>query len=215
MAASDETVTVPEPVAAIVRRYRRVERPLSAAVALLAGLAGAGALVVLPLGQAVVVAAVVLVGLRAPVVRRTGRLELTTDIPPEAVWVDFGSATPPVLAFQWGVADTVRPTGDGGRYEFTYLFGLRSLRMETELREGEADGTYELVVTAASRPWATYTVSARTEGERTAVDVELASDRRFGLRRLPQWVVAERYREAALEAQGYTVRSRESSLGPR
>lgn len=212
VAETEENVEIPAAVTDLAGRYRRIERPLSGGLALLVGLLGAGALVVLPLGQAVVVAAVVLVAARAPVVRRTGRLVLATDIPPEAVEVDFRSATPPVLPFQWGVADSVQRTPDGGRYEFAYLFGLRSVTMETAI--GETEEGFELTVTAADRPWATYTVSTRKDGDRTLVEVELSSDRRFGLRRVPQWLVAERYREAAFEIQGYRVVERESSLGP-
>jgi hypothetical protein len=212
VADNDESVEIPAAVADLAARYRRVERPLSGGLALLVGLLGAGALVVLPLGQGVVVAAVVLVAARAPVLRRTGRLVLATDIPPEAVEIDLRSATPPVLPFQWGVADSVRRTADGGRYEFVYLFGLRSVTMETAV--ADTDERLELTVTGADRPWATYTVTTREDGDRTLVEVELASDRRFGLRRVPQWLVAERYREAALEAQGYSVVEREGSVGP-
>ncbi len=209
---ADNSVAIPDEVAALARRYRRIERPLSGAVALSVGVLGIAALTVLPLSRGVLVVAVLVVAVRAPLLRRTGRTVLATDIPPDAVAVDFGSATPPVLPFQWGVADTVKRTSDGGRYEFSYLFGLRSLTMKTAFRQTDDGG--ELVVTAADRPWATYTVTTREEDGRTAVEVGLSSDRRFGLRRVPQWLVAEHYREAALSAQGYTVLERESSLGP-
>jgi hypothetical protein len=46
----------------------------------------------------------------------------------------------------------------------------------------------------------------------TVVDVETTSDRRFGLRRLPQRVVATRLMPAALEAQGYQIVERDASL---
>ena len=209
---AENNVAVPEAVGDLARRYRRLERPLSGAVALSVGLLGVAALTLLPLSRGVLAVAVLIVAVRAPVLRRTGRTVLATDMPPDAVAVDLGSATPPLLPFQWGVADSVQRTPDGGRYEFSYLFGLRSLTMETALRE--TDAGHELVVTAADRPWATYGITTREEDGRTVVEVELTSDRRFGLRRVPQWVVAERYREAALETQGYTVLERESSLGP-
>jgi hypothetical protein len=42
-------------------------------------------------------------------------------------------------------------------------------------------------------PWATYAVSIHERDTETVVDVEWSSDRRFALRRLPQWLVAKRY----------------------
>jgi len=45
------------------------------------------------------------------------------------------------------------------------------------------------------------------------VDVEYMSTRRFGLRRVPQQLLAERYRDAALTAQGYTVVKRDAHFG--
>jgi len=209
---ADDSVAVPDGVAELALRYRRLERPVSGAVALLVGVVGVVSLALLPLPRGVLVVAVLVVAVRAPVVRRRGRLVLATEMPPDAVAVDLGSATPPVLPFRWGVADTVRRTPDGGRYEFSYLFGLGSVTMETAFRRRENGG--ELVVTAADRPWATYDVTTRREDGRTVVDVELTSDRRFGLRRLPEWLVAERYLAAALETQGYTVLERERSVGP-
>lgn len=49
------------------------------------------------------------------------------------------------------------------------------------------------------------------EGE-TTVGVEWRSERRFGLRRLPQWFAAEHFRESALEAQDYRVVERDARL---
>jgi len=102
-------------------------------------------------------------------------------------------------------------------YEFSYLFGLRSTEMTVETRSnapdaGADDDTLELVVTAGGRSWATYTVSIQRGGDDTVIDVEWASDRRFGLRRLPQQFVADRYRADAFAVQGYRVADRETSL---
>ena len=62
-------------------------------------------------------------------------------------------------------------------------------------------------------PRATYTATVRDAADHTIVDVEFTSTRRFGLRRVPQRLLAERYRDAALVAQGYTVVAREGHFG--
>lgn len=211
---SESDTAVPAEAAAVARRYRRLERPTSFAVALAFGLVVGVAFVTLALVQALVVALLAAVVLRFPVFRSGGRTTLATDATPEAVRRDFGSARPPVLAFQWGIADEVRETDEGWAYEIPYLFGLRSAEMTVECRRDEDadDGDLELVVTAESQPWGTYHVTIDEDGDETVVEVTHRSDRRFGLRRLPQWFVARRYRDATLTAQGYTVRDREAGL---
>jgi hypothetical protein len=69
----------------------------------------------------------------------------------------------------------------------------------------------EIVVTAGGRPWATYVVSIDERGGETVVDVALASDRRFGLRRLPQWLLARRYRDECWRRRA--TRSRSATRG--
>ncbi|WP_233563529.1 hypothetical protein [Haloarcula sp. Atlit-7R] len=46
----------------------------------------------------------------------------------------------------------------------------------------EEEGNLELLVTAGSRPWATYTASISRDGDDTVVDIGWISDRRFGFR---------------------------------
>ena len=225
----DAADVVPSEAAAVARRYRRVERPVSGAVGLLVGGACGLALWLLPLLPALLVAAGVAALVRVPVLRSEGRAELTTDADPGVVRAAFESATPPLLAFQWGIADEVRSTADGGACEISYLFGLRSVTMETAVRcgasddgdggtgtardgEGSDDADLGLVVTADGEPWATYSASIARRDDGTVVDVEWTSDRRFGLRRLPQWLVATRYREEALAAQGFAVPERDAGL---
>lgn len=216
MAAAHDNVDVPPEASTVARRYHRVERLVSGAVALLVAAVAVAALLRLPLLPALAVWVVVLAVVRVPVFRSSGAARMVTDADPERVRADFEGTTPPVLAFQWGIADDVRRTGDGGAYEVSYLLGLRSTSVATEVRSWPADdgrgGELELVVTAGGNPWATYVVSITERDGRTVVDVEVTSDRRFGLRRLPQWLIAERYREAALEAQGYTVVERDVGL---
>ncbi|AZH26295.1 hypothetical protein [Haloplanus aerogenes] len=201
----------PPDAVAIASRYRRLERPLSGAVALLVGVAAAVAMLSFPLLAALGVVAVVVLVVRAPLFTSQGTARLATEASPEAVRADFAGPTPPSLAFQWGVADAVRETESGATYEFSSLFGLRSTTMAVETHR-EAGGDVRLVVTAGGRPWATYEVTVTGGGEDTTVGLTWSSDRRFGLNRLPQWAIAERYRADALGAQGYTVVDREATL---
>lgn len=189
MAAPDDNVGVPPEASTVARRYHRLERLVSGAVALL--VAAVAAFLRLPLLQALAVWVVVLAVVRVPVFRSNGAARLVTDAGPGTVRADFAGATPAVLAFQWGIADDVRRTGDGGVYEISYLFGLRSTRVATEVRSRPSDDVepvdeFELLVTAGGKPWGTYAVSVDGRDGRTVVDIEVASDRRFGLRRLPQ-----------------------------
>lgn len=203
----------PPDAVAVADRYRRLERPLSGAVALLLGVVVAVAVVWLPLVPGLLVAAVLLVAVRVPLLTSRGTARFVTDATPEAVRDDFDGPTPPPLTFQWGVADAVHATDSGAIYRFTYLFGLRSTTMSVEV-DRHAPGDVRLVVTADGRPWATYDVTVRSDGADTVVDVTWESDRRFGLNRLPQWVAAERYRADALGAQGYAVVDRDATLSP-
>lgn len=237
MPSPGDAVDVPRAATAVARRYIRVERPVSGALALVVALVFVAAYLVLPLLQALVAWVVLLAAVRAPAFRSHGTARLATDADPEAVHAEFAGPTPPVLALQWGIADRVRRTDEGAVYEISYLFGLRSTTVETAVRQrpssdeeaGEgvggnaagasdgsagdaASGDLELAVTAGGTPWATYVASVSERADRTVVDVEMNSDRRFGLRRLPQWLVAERYRQEALEAQGYEVLNRDAGL---
>lgn len=216
MSSTSETTDLPSDAVAVAQRYHRLERLVSGGVALLvAGLVGA-ALLFLPLLTGMVVTFAVVALLRIPVVRSGGTVRLVADADPAAVEADFESATPPLLAFQWGVADSVHRTTDGASYEFSYLFGLRSVSMETEVCPvATGDGSpsdLELAVTEREKPWANYTVTIDERETGAVVDVKWTSERRFGLRRLPQWLVAEQYRAKALTAQGYTVVDRDVSL---
>jgi hypothetical protein len=203
-------VEVPPDAAAVAARYVRLERPVSAGVAVLAAGAGAAAVLSLALLPALAVVVGIVAAVRVPLFRKRGRATLRTDADPETVRAAFESATPPPLAIQWGVADTVARTDDGARYEVSYLFGLRSQTLSVR-RTHPPNADVELVVTADGDPWATYTATVGGDDE-TRVSVAWASDRRFGLRRLPQALVARRYRDAALAAQGYEVEERDGGL---
>ncbi|WP_339106054.1 hypothetical protein [Haloterrigena salinisoli] len=200
----------------VAKRYLRRERFLNALVVALVVSLYVGTFLLTSLLPAIVVGAVSLVIARAPILRSRGTVRLRTDDGPETVLEKFSGPTPPVLAFQWGVADEVITRERTAVYRTSYLFGLRSadvtVRTETETAP---DGTYrvesELVVN--DQPWATYTSTISDETDHTIVDVEYTSNRRFGLRRVPQQFLAERYREDALAVQGYTVVDRDAYFG--
>ena len=226
--------------AAAARRYHRAERAVSWLVALFAVAVVLTAIRTLDLFSAALVAVGVAALARVPLVTRNGHTRLLTDAEPAAVVSAFRSATPPILAFQWAVADEVDPGGGDGEsddgddsaggsttratYELSYLFGLRSVSMSLEVRsldaangdEPAANGsdavdTLEVTATAGGRPWGTYRVTIREADSGTVVDVELTTDRRFGLRSVPQALVAERYVESVFAAQGYRVVDRSVS----
>ncbi|WP_248898192.1 hypothetical protein [Haloplanus halobius] len=209
---SSTTVDRPSEAVDIATQYRRLERPLSGAVALLVAAIVAMSIFSFSLVSGGLIAVTVLLAVRAPLFKTRGTARLMSDATLAAVRADFESTTPPMLAFQWGIADTVRSTPEGAVYEISYLFGLRSVVMELETRTDIDDTDVRLVVTTGENPWGTYDVNITANGDETAIDIEWASDRRFGLNRLPQWLLAERYRAVALAAQGYTVVDRDATL---
>ena len=204
------TVDPPAEAVAVAERYARIERPVTVGVAMAIGILGGAAVIVLPLLWGLVVALGLLALARVPAFQSGGRTRLRVDEAPEAVRDAFVGPTPPPLALQWGVADEVRVDGEDAVYDVSYLFGLRSveMRVATEL----VDDRVELTVTTDGQPWGTYTARIESGDEGTEVTVEVDSDRKFGLRRLPQHLVARRYRDAAIEAQGYEVVERSFSL---
>ncbi len=210
------TIDPPEEPLAVVDRYRSRQRLLTG---LLVGLAFApflGVYVWQGLIPAVVVALGTIALLRVPVLSSRGTARLGTGDDPEVVADTFAGPTPPLLAFQWGLADTVINDGSTTTYTFGYLFGRRQAEMTVEARRTPLeDGgiRIDLSVTANGAPWGTYTVEVGGDGEQTTVDIAYTADRRFGLRRLPQQVLMRRYQPDAFTAQGYTVLERDAHFG--
>jgi hypothetical protein len=224
----------------VISRYRRAERAVSWTLASIVTAAFLASVAALSLWAGVAVAAVLAVALRVPVFRRRGSVRLRTDAPPEDVAREFASPTPPILAFQWGVADEVRETDDAdGRrfgatatYAFSALFGLKTIDLDLSARvtsgealvgdggndttpgtDGEPAATVEIEGTTGDARWASYAVAVREAADGgSVVDVELRPTRRFDLRRLPQGWVGERYYADALAAQGYAVVERSVSM---
>lgn len=214
--SSDDDTERPQAVLAVADRYLRRERPLSALVPLFAVAGFLGTYLVTTLLPAVAVAAALIVAARAPLVRSGTSLRLHTDRDPAAVVDAFAGPTPPVFALQWGVADELSVEPEGATYHVSYLFGLRSAELTVRNRTDttpEGDPLVESELLMNGQSWATATTEIRAADDQTAVDVEYTSDRRFGLRRLPQLLVAKRYRDEALATQGYTVVERDGRLG--
>jgi len=200
----------------VVQQYLRRERPLSALVVVLAVSVFVGTYVVTSFLPAVVVGVASLIAVRAPVFRTAGTIRLRTDDEPETVLEEFTSSTPPVLALQWGIADDVTTDDGVATYTVSYLFGLRSTEVTVDTHvDTTPDGTrlVESVATTAGQPWGTYRSTITETDDGTVVDVEYTSDRRFGLRRVPQQRVAHRYRDDALGTQGYEVVERDTQFG--
>lgn len=161
---------------------------------------------------AVLVGAGLVVVTRAPLIQPHGTVRLRTDEQPDAVVESFTSPTPPVLVFQWGIADQITAEDGQVTYRLTYLFGLRSVEVTVSTRtvqvpDGECQ--VEMEVTVGGQPWSTYVATVDTKHGQTIVEYEYTTNRRFGLRRLPQRYVANRYRDKALRAQGYVVVGRD------
>jgi len=200
----------------VAQRYIRRERPLIALVVVLAWLVFVGTYLVTALLPAVLVAAILVIGVRFPIFQSNGTFRLRTSDDLDTVVDEFSGAVPPVLVLQWGVADKVSTEGDKATYSVSYLFGLRSadVTVHTET-DSTAGGEYviESEVTVNDQPWATYTSTVSSSGEHTTIDVTYTSNRRFGLRRVPQQLIANRYRDEALSVQGYTVVTRDAHFG--
>lgn len=206
----------PEEALSVVKQYLKRERPLSALVIVVLVSLFIGTYFLASPLLGILVAVILLVVARAPILQSRGTVRLRSDNDPETVANEFTGPTPPVLAFQWGVADEVTIDDETTTYHVSYFFGLRSTEMAVKTQTTTTpagEHQVELDVTANGRPWATYTVTINHDGDWTIVDVEYTSNRRFGLRRLPQQLMTERYRGKALTAQGYTVVDRDAHFG--
>jgi hypothetical protein len=213
---SIQSVERPDKVLSVANQYLKRERPLSTLLSVLVVAAFLVTYAVSSLLTAIAVAAGLLLIVRVPIIRPRGvvRLQTTSDV--ETVVESFTGATPPILPFQWGIADEITTGGDGVVYHISYLFDLKSVAMTVENRVNtRSNGGHivELTVTVDDQPWATYTAEIYADDGRTIVNYEYTTNRRFGLRRLPQRLVARRYRNEALAVQGYTIVHREDSFG--
>jgi len=213
---STRSIDRPEEALAVAKRYLRRERPLTALVVVLATVIFLGTFIATSLVPAVVVGTLLVVVARVPIIESQGTVRLRTDEDVQSVVESFTGPTPPILVFQWGIADEIT-TGDGTvKYRISYLFGLRSVEVTVETQTGHTpagDPRIELELTMGGQPWSTYVATVERRDGRTVVEYEYTADRRFGLRRIPQRIVANRYRDDTLNAQGYVVVDRDEQYG--
>ena len=213
---STRPVDRPQEAVAVAKRYLRRERPLSALVVVVAVAGFLGTFVATSLVPAVVVGILLIVVGRVPIIESRGTVRLRTDEDIESVVESFTGPTPPVLVFQWGIADEITTENELIAYRLSYLFGLRSVEVTVDTRTDrtlEGDRRIKLELAVGGQPWSTYSVTVDTRDDRTVVEYEYTAERRFGLRRIPQRIVAKRYRNEALEAQGYVIVERNEQYG--
>jgi len=213
---SNQHIDRPEPAVAVAKQYLRRERPLSALVVILVLAVFLGTFRATSLLPAIVVGAGLLIVVRVPIFRVHGTARLRTDDDVDTVIESFTGPTPPVLVFQWGLADEITSQAGAVTYRISYLFGFRSVEVTVQTQTTTVqDGArqVELEVTANDQPWSTYTVTIHRHNDQTAITYEYTANRRFGLRRIPQRLIAECYRNKALNEQGYKVVERDDQYG--
>jgi hypothetical protein len=213
---SRRSVEPPEEAMTVARRYLRRERPLSVLVAVLVASVFVGTFLLTSLLPALAAGAVLVAVVRVPVLRPSGTVRLRTDADVGTVVDSFAGPTPPVLPFHWGIADRITADGDTATYRVSYLLGLRSVDVTVRSRTDTTptgDRRVALEVTVDDQPRSTYTATVSRRNDRTVVEYEYTANRRFALRRLPQRIVADRYRDEALAVQGYTVVERDEQYG--
>ncbi len=207
-----QDVDRPQAARNVAKQYLRRERTASGLLTVLVVSVFLGTYLATSLVPAILVGAGLVVVTRAPLVQPRGNVRLRTDEQSEAVVESFTGPTPPVLVFQWGIADEITAEDGAVTYRLTYLLGLRSVEVTVDtrtVRVPSGERQVELEVTVGGQPWSTYVATVETKDSKTIVEYEYTTNRRFGLRRLPQRYVATRYRDEALRAQGYVVVGRD------
>lgn len=196
-------------VEALARRYARRERAASYGLALTGGGVAVSAYLVGGLGWALAAGVVIVVLLRAPLLRPHVTAAYGTDTDPAAVRAAVVGPYSPLFALAWGRAETVQETDAGGRVTHPYLFGLREATFAWEGRETD-DGLIVEGYLDGDR-YVAYEVEVDAEDDRTVLRFE-GESRRVGLNRLPQLLVAQGVREDVWAAQGYDRRHADRSL---
>ena len=203
---STQAVNRPQEAVTVAKRYLRRERLLSALVVVIVVIVFISTFVVISLVPAVVVGALLTVAARVPIIKPNGTVQLRTNEDSDSVVKSLTGPTPPVLVFQWGIADDITTRDKMVTYRLSYLFGLRSVEVTVNTQINQVPGEdrqVELELRVGDQPWSTYVVTVGTQNGQTIVEYEYTADRRFGLRRIPQRIIANRYRDEALESQGY------------
>jgi hypothetical protein len=219
--SATQSVDPPAGAVSIAKQYYRRSRILTYLIAIVVvGFVGLS-FFLLPFFGWILFAGIIFVMFRFPLFVTGGQMTLETDKAPHTVRAEFESSTPPILPFYWGLADQIESTDGGGRYVINYLGGLQSVELTIDCQPTPDDAAdFQLVVTAADSPWGSYQVNVdETSGAdgptRTTVNIDSEADRQFGLRRLPQQLMANNYRPTAIETQGYDIVEFESSISTR
>lgn len=105
----------------VAQQYLRRERPLNAFVVVLAVSVFLGTYLVTALGPAVLVAAILIIGVRFPIFQSNGMFRLRTSNDLDTVIDEFSGSVPPVLGLQWGMADKCSNSRDSERETLTWI----------------------------------------------------------------------------------------------
>lgn len=208
--------TFVETIVTIAEHYRRLERILRLGVVLFAIIVCIALVLRFPRWIAVPLVILVLGSLAVPLFDIAGTIQLKSMEDPDVVLTDFASQLPPVLGFQWALADSIQETADGVSYEFTHLFGILTTSLRTNIAVDQANGIVELTCFENDSPWGSYLVFVNPTEDGTEVTLKVTADRRYELVRLTQLVAAAYYQDTMFETQGYEVcnRTRSIAFGP-
>lgn len=191
----------PQAPLTVAEQYLRRERLLSTLLVVVVVAVFLGTYPATSLVPAILVGAILVVITRAPLVQPHGTVRLRTDDDLDNVVSSFTSPTPPILAFQWGIADEITSSNGAVTYHISYLLGLRSVEITIHTQTTTTpDGEHhvEIEVTANDQSWATYTALISHQNNQTIIKYEYTANRRFGLRRIPQRTMAAQYRDKVL-----------------
>ncbi|EMA06116.1 hypothetical protein KDQ40_21650 (plasmid) [Haloarcula marismortui ATCC 33800] len=214
---SNQQLARPQQVLTIANSYLKRERPATVLLPVAALLVVAGVFAVTSFVPAIVVGGFLTTGFLVPLIQPRGTVRLRTDTDVTSVVDSFTSPVPPILPLQWGTADEVVVEDGIPVYTLSYLFGLCSAEISLH-RDSRSisDGSHRtnLQLRMDGTPWSRYAVDVYDQDGQAEIEYEYEyeADQRFGLRRLPQRLITDRYFEAALRAQGYTVVERNRSV---
>lgn len=211
---STEQIDRQEAVNGLVRRYLIAERSLRVALISIILFIFFAIYVRTSIFLSVIVAAGMVVCIRLPIIKPRGTVQLETDLNADTVAASFSGDMPPMLAFQWGLADEIYSEGTVTKYKISYLFGTQTVEMAINTRAivtPEQAYQVEIDVSGEEKPWAQYQVVTRQGAERRVIEYKYEAARRFSVLRLFQRIIANRYRDDVLAVQGYTLRNRQDN----
>lgn len=218
---SRENITIPSNVAGIGEVYHRNSRFITLVLAVcLVVLPSAVFIFPRPLIQwPVLFAILILVGrvlLRSPIYHRDVHIELETDKDVESVFDEFSGPLSPALTFTWAIAQSIDCEGESVEYEIPGQLGISSGSIKASstdsLCEDEKSQNLRIDLTSDGHPIWENNIQIKSGETKTNIQIDSVSKRRFGLIRLPQFLLTDRYFDQAMEAQGYDVIGRTTRL---